>query len=418
MLPPIFRHRGFGVFWLGVVLSATGARASAAANLWQVQELTNSTLAVGLVALFEAVAIVGLAPIGGSVADWLPRRRLLQVAQASSMISSIALAGLTFAHVITPAWIYLGATVVAAAATFDTPARQSLVPAVVPRERLVDAFSLLVPGMHLARLIGPAIAGALISLWGAGSVYILDAATYGVLVVTLPFIGFREQPLSRRKALWSSVGEGFQYVRQRAVIWQLIALDLAGTLFAGYRVLLPAIARDIFAVGPVGYGFLSAAPALGAVFGAGTAYRLRTLSRRGRLAIGAAVGYGLFVIALGYVPAFALAVVCAGTIGFFDSMGATIRHATLQGATPDHLRGRVTSAYQMFSRGGTALGQAQLGAIASSLGPSLALALGGVLALTSTVAIAARGQAVRRYDIRLPAPGSAVAASVEADSSE
>lgn len=148
-----------------------------------------------------------------------------------------------------------------AAATFDQPARQALIPAMVPRDRLVDAFALLNPSRELAILVGPAFAGVLIALGGPGAVYVFDAVTYAVLVVVLALL--RVPPLAvdgRRRPLLESLREGVGHVSGRPVVWQLMGLDLAATVFGAYRVLLPAFAADVLHVGATGYGLLSAAP--------------------------------------------------------------------------------------------------------------------------------------------------------------
>lgn len=148
-----------------------------------------------------------------------------------------------------------------AAATFDQPARQALIPAMVPRDRLVDAFALLNPSRELAILVGPAFAGVLIALGGPGAVYVFDAVTYAVLVVVLALL--RVPPLAvdgKRLPLLESLWEGVGHVSGRPVVWQLMGLDLAATAFGAYRVLLPAFAADVLHVGAAGYGLLSAAP--------------------------------------------------------------------------------------------------------------------------------------------------------------
>ncbi|MDE3113561.1 MAG: MFS transporter [Chloroflexota bacterium] len=398
MIPPVFRYGGFRLFWLGIAFSAIGTQATAAANLWQIQDITDSTLAVGIVSLLQGISVIFLGPLGGGLADRWDRRRLLQAAQASSLLSSVLLAALTFTHHIAPAWIYVAGTVVAAAATFDGPARQSLVPAVVPKERVVDAFALLIPAQQLARFAGPAIAGILIALWGAGAVYTFDVVTYVALIVTLGFIGFEKMEPRVPQPLTHAIVEGFEYVRGRPLIWQLISLDVSATFFAAYRVVLPALARDVFAVGAAGYGLLSAAPAVGAIFGSGIVYRLRTMRRKGVLVLAATTAYAVCAALLGYVPAFAVAVVVTAALGFFDAVAQTIRQAVVQVETPDRLRGRVTSVYQMASRGGPALGQAQLGAVASVVGPQLGLAVGGALCFAYAAWLALTGTTVRRYE--------------------
>jgi MFS family permease len=383
---------------VAIATAMTGTRAAVTANLWTVQELTGSTLAVGVLSLLEALTVLGFAPIAGTLVDRLHRRRMLQASQGLVIGSSLIMAGLSFSELVSPIAIYILGTAIFAAATLESPARQSLVPSIVPRERLVDAYSLLVSALFVAWLLGPAIAGILIAVWGTGHVYLFTAACCGFLFATVLFIPFQQNPFVQTQRLWKSMSEGFAYLFQRPLLWQLIALDLGGTLFAAYRVLLPALAQNVFFVGPAGYGFLAAAPAIGAIIGAGTVYRLRTFSHMGRLAIGAAAGYSIAVMLLGHSPLFLVAVAGAAAIGYFASIGGTIRHATILAETPDRLRGRVASAYQIFTRGGTSIGEAQLGAVASVVGPVLALTAGGAIALTATALVAIRGKAVREYE--------------------
>jgi len=397
-LPPVFRYPGFRLYWLGVTFSQIGSRATVAANLWQVQDLTDSTLAVGIVSLLEGLALIVLGPIGGSVADRVDRRRLVQVAQAASLLASLALAALTLAGRISPPWIYASVLVVGAAAPFDVPARQSLIPALVPRDRIVDAFAVVVPSRQLAVLLGPSLAGVLIAAWGAGAVYAFDVATYAALIVTFAYIGFEKLDPPAPQKLWSSIAEGFGYVKSRPLIWQLMALDFVATFFGAYRVLLPALARDVFQVGASGYGLLASAPAVGSILGAGVTYRLRAFAHKGWLVLAATALYGTSGIALGYAPAFLIALVLAGALGFFDAVAVTVRQAVTQLETPDRLRGRVSALYQMVARGGPALGQAQMGALAAAIGGPLALAIGSALTLGYTVSLSLGGSTVRDYE--------------------
>jgi len=397
-LPPLLRQPGFRLFWLGVAFTQIGSRATAAANLWQIQDLTDSIFAVGVVSLVEGVAVIGIAPLGGTIADRMDRKRLLQIAQGAALLSSIVLAITTFTNTITPLWIYAATAVVSGAATFDTPARQALIPALVPRDRLIDAYALIQPLGNLARLVGPAIAGLLIAGWGVGAVYVFDVVTYAGLIASLAFVAFGRYELGPPQHWWHSVLEGLRYVRGKPLIWQLMALDLAAVFFAAYRVVLPALARDVFVVGAQGYGFLAAVPALGGIVGAAIVYRLRRMPRKGLLVLLATMAYAIAAIGLGYAPTFALALVLAGALGLFDAITTTIRQAVVQLETPDRLRGRVTSLYQMSARGGPALGQAQLGALATALGAPLALAVGGALTLGYAAWLALTGTTVRDYE--------------------
>src|SRR5947209_1576404 len=386
------------MYWLGTVLSNVGTRGTVAANLWQVLLLTNSTAQVGLVGLSEAMALLVLAPLGGAVADRMDRRTLLQITQSTSLLASLGLTVATFSGTVQPWHIYLAVIAVSAAQTFEGPARLALIPALVSRERVVDAFALTNPTRELAILLGPPLAGILIATIGPGYVYAFDALTYALLVVFLAFIAVAPiAATAKTESVLASIFEGFKYVKERRLIWQLMMLDFSATFFGAYRVVLPTIARDILGVGAAGYGVLGAAPAAGAILGSAAVFRLRAFEHRGWLILGATAGYACGCIVLARVAIFPVAVFAATTIGFFDAMATTLRQVLVQIDTPDRLRGRVTAAYQMVSRGGPSLGQAQMGAVAAQVGVPLALTLGASVTLVYAATLSLRGRTIRRY---------------------
>jgi MFS family permease len=398
-VPAVLQEPGFRLYWLGTVFSNVGTRGTVAANLWQVLLLTNSTAQVGLVGLSDAIALLLLAPLGGAIADRMDRRTLLQITQSTSLVASLGLTIATFSNTIQPWEIYLAVIAVSAAQTFEGPARQALIPVMVSRERVVDAFALTNPTRELAILLGPPLAGILIATVGPGYVYAFDAATYATLAVFLGLIHIpKVSAVARRESIWSSIFEGFAYVRSRRLIWQLMSLDLSAQFFAAYRVVLPTIARDILGVGAAGYGVLAATPAAGAIIGSAAVFRMRGFRHTGWLILGSTMAYALCAIALARSPVFAVAIVATTCIGFCDAVATTLRQVVVQIDTPDRLRGRVTSAYQMVSRGGPSLGQAQMGALAASLGAPLALTIGAGVALCYSAALSIGGRTIRDYE--------------------
>jgi MFS family permease len=399
-LPPVLRHRDFNLYWFGVVFSQIGTRGTVAANLFQVYALTGSIPVTGMVGLAQAVALLVLSPLGGAYADRVDRRHLLQGAQAVSLVVAVALAALTFAGNAQAWQVIVSVVLTTAAATFDQPARQALIPAMVPREELPQAFSLLNPSRELAILIGPALAGILIAVQGPALMYALDAVTYVVLIVILGLL--RTPPLvpdTRSSSLVTNIAEGASFiVHKRPLIWQLMTLDLSATLFGAYRVVLPAMAVDVLHVGATGYGLLSAAPSAGALLATYVVFRVVGTSQRlGRVLLWASVGYGVAVAALGLAPVFWLALLAGAALGGCDAMATTIRHAAVQLETPDELRGRVSSLYQMSSRGGPALGDVNIGWFAGLVGPVVALAVGGLVSIVYAGVVLVHGGRVRDY---------------------
>lgn len=406
-IPQVLRNRDFTLYWSGVVLSQIGTRGAVAANLYQVYQLTGSTAQVGLVGLAQAVALLVLSPIGGIYADRLDRRRLLQATQGIALVVSAGLAAITLAGAATVWTVVVSSLLATAAATFDQPARQALIPAMVPRERLVEAFALLNPSRELAVLVGPAFAGVLIAVGGPGAVYVFDAVTYAVLVVVLAVL--RVPPLvadTERRSLLESLREGVRYVAHRPVVWQLMGLDMTATVFGAYRVLLPAFAADVLHVGATGYGLLSAAPSAGALIGSVWVFRLVRTARAGRIVLWGTAAYGLAVVGLAQARVFAVAIVMALLLGAADAVATTVRHAAVQVETPDELRGRVSAIYQMCSRGGPAIGDSVMGLAAGALGPIAALTVGGLVPTAVSVASAVRSRTVREYSVPRPEPAT------------
>jgi MFS family permease len=398
-LPDVLGNRDFDFYWAGVVLSQIGTRGTVAANLYQVYLLTGSIVDTGLVGAAQAVALLVLSPLGGALADRVDRRRLLQLAQSAAMLVAVVLAWLTLTGR-AQAWHVIASVVLTtAAATFDQPARQALIPALVPKREIGQAIALLNPSRELAILLGPLMAGVLITVGGPGLMYVVDAVTYGLLVALLAVLRVPKlQPSTERRSVFGSIVDGARYIAHRPLIYNLMALDLSATVFSAYRVLLPALALDVLHVGSTGYGVLSSAPSAGALLATYSVFRtVQRSHRQGRVLLASTALYGVSAVLLAHAPVFVIAVLAAGLLGAFDAMATTIRHAAVQIDTPDEIRGRVTAFYQMSSRGGPAVGDVVVGAVAGVVGPVVALTVGalGPIAVASWFGL--RNNVVRSY---------------------
>jgi MFS family permease len=400
-LSPALRHRDFNLYWFGVVFSQVGTRGTVAANLYQVYVLTRSTAITGLVGLAQALSLLVLSPLGGAYADRLDRRRLLQATQLLALVVALALAILTeTGHATTPD-VLICVLLTTAAGTFDQPARQALIPAMVPRDTLPQAFALLNPSRELAVLTGPALAGLLIAAHGPGLMYAVDAATYAVLVIVLGLIRTpRLVPEIRAQSVTRNIAEGARFVASRPLIWLMMSLDLSATLFGAYRVVLPALSLTILHTGPAGYGVLSAAPSAGALLATYPVFRIvDRVPALGKVLLTASAGYGVATIALAQSPALVLAIVAGLFIGAADALATTIRQACVQLETPDTMRGRVSSIYQMASRGGPALGDLNIGYWAAHLGPVAALTVGSLMPIGYAGALVFGSGRIARYTV-------------------
>lgn len=385
-LSPVLRQRNFRLYLVGVVLSQIGSRATTAAILFHVYDLTGSTLQVGLVGAAQAGALFLLSPLGGLYADRLDRRRLLQATQALSMVVSVGLGTLTLLGAVEIWHILIAVIIHGATVTFEQPARQALVPAVVGTEHLVEALAFANPTRELAALVGPPIAGLLLTI-DPGVVYMFDGATYLLMILALAGLHlFPQESLPRGSSARRSIVEGFTFVIRRPLIGQAMALDMTMTIFGAYRVLLPSLATDVFGVGAAGYGLLAAAPSAGGLLGSALVFALIKRMPQGWVILGATAAYGVSVIGLVQTRIFVIALIAVGLAGCFDVLGGTVRHGLVQLETPDTLRGRVSSVHQMAARGGPSVGDFGMGALASAIGPVAALTLGGLVPIAAAVA--------------------------------
>lgn len=399
-LGQLLRNRDFSFFWVGTVVSNLGTRATQAGVLYQVYQLSDSISVTGFVGAAQGLGTVVLNPIGGVLADRMDRRRLLQVSQSVSLLGVVFLAVFTFLGHIQVWQILIAVLFVTASSSFDRPARTALIPALVRPEQLPEAIAIVNPSRELAILVGPALGGLIMAVGGVGWVYLFDACSYAVLVVLVGFI--RVKPLlgGRQKASFTAdLAEGAKYVAKRPLILQFIALDLSAQLFGAYRVVLPALATDVLHIGEFGYGILSSLPSAGALLATWTVFRVvRSGGKQGLIVLYSTMAYGLACIGLGWSSVLGFTVVAALVLGWTDALATVIRHSAVQLDTPDGLRGRVTSLYQVASGGGPSFGQLVVGALASALGPAGGMAVGGLVTLVFSGSFLLHRNSVRAYD--------------------
>ncbi len=403
------QHRDFRLFYVALVVASLGQQVQTTANLWQVYELTDSPLHLGLLGLSRGVPILALSLMGGVVADRVDRRRLIMVTQGAMGLVSVALGVLTFTASIAVWHLYAATLLAAALNALNTPARSALVPNLVPRHHLLNALALNSTIWQTANIIGPALAGASVAALGLAPTYVANGAAYVVTLGTLAAMAVG--PVAGRPAQspLRSLLEGLAFVRRRSIILTLLGMDCAATFFGSYRVLMPVFAREL-GVGAEGLGLLLAAPAVGGLLGATLVMSLGDVRYKGLIVAGAILGYCAALVALALAPWFLIALVVAGALGLLDSLQATPRNAVIQAITPDELRGRVSSFQTMLTNGMPPLGQTQLGAVAAVVGAPLALIVGAVACATIIVVVVARQPALRVPDLgaaRSPRPAAA-----------
>jgi MFS family permease len=405
------QHRNYRLIWIGLLVSITGTMMQNAALLWHVSLLVPADkkgLALGLVGLVKVVPIICFSMISGVVADAWDRRRLMLMTQAGSTLSTLALAVLTFRGLSTVWPIYILAALGAAVGAFDLPARQALVPTLVPREHLPNAITLNTIMFQTAAVVGPSLGGLLIAAAGVGWVYVVNALSFGFVIVALlmmrnvpahPSAGSERDQVSLHAAL-----EGLRFVFRSPLIRSTMLLDFFATFFSSATALLPIFAQDILKVGAKGYGWLYAAPATGALVTSAVMVPLtERIQRRGPTLLWAITGYGLATAVFGVSRSFWLTFACLALTGATDTVSMVIRNIIRQLETPDRLRGRMTGVNMVFFMGGPQLGELEAGMVANWLGATFSVVSGGVGCILATGWVAATTPALRRYHAGGPA---------------
>jgi MFS family permease len=396
---PALRVRNFRLLWIGQLISFSGSQMQNVAILWQVYALTRDPLALGVVGLVRLLPIFLLGILGGVAADAVDRRKLMLVTQTGMALTAAGLAALSFAGTITLPWLYALTMLSASFGAFDSPARQSLIPALVPREDLANAFSLNSTMFQAAAVLGPALSGLMIGQSGLGMVYLVNAVSFlAVIFSLLAMEGIGGRTGERSEVSLRAAGEGMRFVFSHPIIRSTMLLDFIATFFASATALLPIFASDILHVGAVGYGLLYSSAAAGAL-AAGVLLSLRrSIPRQGPTLLVAVGLFSLATVVFGvsrwFVPTF-LALACSGGA---DMISTVIRNTARQLQTPDSMRGRMVSLNMIFFMGGPQLGEFEAGAVADWLGAPASVVIGGLGSLLAVAWVAATTPELRAYD--------------------
>lgn len=397
---PLRHDRDFRLLWIGQLVSGAGRQVTVVALPFQLYVLTSSTLAVGLLALVQLVPILIFALGGGAVADAVDRRRLLLLTQAGLALTSAALVVLALIPDAPLAAYYAVAFVAAGLGAVDQPARSSAIPRLVPRERLPAAIALSQLGFQAVAVAGPAVGGLLLATMGAAAAFAFDTVTFLAAILALVLIApIPPRPDAPRPSLRTIV-EGLRFVRSRRVVLSTFVVDLVAMVFGMPAALFPALALDVFRVGPAGLGLLAAAPAAGALVGALLTGWVGRVRRPGRAVIMAVAGWGIAITAFGLsTGSFPLALLFLALAGAADVFSAVLRSAIVQIETPDEIRGRVVGVHILVVTSGPRLGDVEAAAVAALVGPQLAVVSGGLLCLVGLVAAVRRFPELGRYEM-------------------
>jgi MFS family permease len=393
-----FRSRDFSLLWFGSFVSQAGSQMHIVAVSWQVYELTKDPLTLGGIGVARIVPLVLLALGSGVLADALDRRKLMLFSQIAMMLCSAALAFASTLGAVTIWWIYIITALSSAASTLGMPARQAIVPSLVPREQLSSALSLNIISWQTATIIGPTLGGLVIAGLGVASVYWIDAASFIAVIVALLLMRVGAIVGERRPVNMRAAVEGFAFVRQNTLIWSTMLLDFLATFFSSATVLLPLFATDVLRVGPQGVGLLYAAPSVGAVLASAFLSVWGTLRRQGPILLVAVLLYGVFTLVFGLSANFWLSLAMLMGVGASDTVSMVVRQTIRQLTTPDDMRGRMTAVGMLFFAGGPQLGEIEAGVAARLMGGPLSVAVGGLACAIMVAAVSAFTPRLRNYD--------------------
>jgi MFS family permease len=400
--PPRFaalRQRNFRLLWAGQLISYTGSMMQMAAILWQVYALTGDPLALGVVGLVRLLPTFVFSIFSGVAADSFDRRKVMLVTQSGMALVALAFAGFTFTGTMTIGLLYLLTMLSAVFGAFDAPARQSLIPALVPREHLANAFSLNSTMMQAANVLGPALGGLMIGRSGLEWVYVANAVSFlAVIFSLLAMTGVGGRMVDRPRVSLGAALEGMRFVFSHPIIRSTMLLDFVATFFASATALLPIFATDILNVGAEGYGVLFSAAAVGALAAGLILSLMRRLPRQGPLLLIAVGFFSLGTLLFGLSRTFWITFLALAITGATDMVSMVVRNTARQMETPDSLRGRMVSLNMIFFMGGPQLGEFEAGAVADWLGAPVSVILGGIGSLAAVLWIAATTPELRNYN--------------------
>ncbi|MFI5977978.1 MFS transporter [Streptomyces sp. NPDC051452] len=393
------RIRNYRLFFLGQVVSNTGTWMQRIAQDWLVLALTGSSAAVGITTALQFLPMLLFGLYGGVLVDRLPKRPTLLVTQASMALTGLALAFLTLSGHVQVWHVYLAAFAVGLATVIDNPARQSFVSEMVGPEQLQNAVSLNSANFQSARLVGPAVAGLMITGVGTGWAFLANGLSFAAPIAGLLLMRARELRAVRRAPRGKGqLREGLNYVAKRPeLIWPIVLVGFIGTFGFNFPVWLSAYADDVWHAGAGGYSLLNTLMAVGSLVGALLAARRGTA--RLRILIAAALAFGLLETAAAVAPSYWLFALLMVPIGIFGLTVNVTANTAVQMATDPAMRGRVMALFMMVFMGGTPLGAPVVGWITDTYGPRIGFAMGGVV---SAVAAATIGLVLARIgDLRL-----------------
>jgi MFS family permease len=383
------RHRNYRLFFGGQLVSTVGTWMQTIAMPWLVLQLTHSGFLVGVVLAMQYLPMLVAGPFGGLIADRFPKRRILQVTQAAFMAPALFLFVASYTNTVTYPEVLVAAFLWGIIQVVDMPARQAFAIEMVGRDDLVNAIALNSSIWNTAAVVGPSLAGVLISLAGVPLCFLLNAISYIAVLTGLSLMRNLPSLLPDRdgQSVLERVIEGGRYVRRDPLVGTMLLVVAAFSLFATNRLtLVPLFADQVLHTGATGFGLLMGALGLGALTGAlSLAFAPGQATGRRQFWIG--LSWAAFLVAFSFSRSFPLSLLLLYLAGICQMWFLATANTRVQTATPDRLRGRVMAFYAQAVMGVGPLGATLAGALASLFNAPAAMAIGAVLTGVTMVAV-------------------------------
>ncbi len=391
--------RDFYLYLTSRFLSASAGTLLRSAIAWHVFELTHSPFHLGMVGIVQFVPQLLLLLVGGAVADSFDRRRIMNASQVVLVITGFVLHRLTDQHALTLPYLYALAALIAAAHSFEQPARIALLPALVPRELFPRAVTISSTNQALAFATGPAIGGLVIASSGIATAYLTYLVLVALAFVCVLLLRSGGGSGTRNPVTIAAVREGLSFVWKQPVILGCMSLDMFAVIFGGATALLPVYAKEILKVGPSGYGMLTSSLEVGALAMSVALMLRKPIQRQGRALLGAVFVFGLATIVFGLSRSFPLSLVAYMVVGMADQVSVVMRSTAVQMSTPDALRGRVSAVSMLFIGASNQLGAAESGFVAAATNATFSVVSGGIGCLVTLALVAYYVPGLRAYRI-------------------
>jgi len=376
-----FRHRDYRLFWSGQLISVIGTWVQNVAHGWLVYELTHSSAKLGIVSAVGSVPMLLFALLGGVVADRVNRRRLLIGTQSALMVFAFCLGALVVAGKVRYEHVLAIAFLSGTANAFNMPARDAFIVDIVGREDLMNAIALNSAMFNTARIVGPALAGAVMAAFGAGPCFLINGASFLAVIGGLLLIHPRDGDDARTpEPPMRELADGLRYLWGDRSLLLLTSAAAVPTLFAApYMMLMPVFAKDVLHKGPAGLGMLMSATGAGALVGAIVLSALSSHPNKGKILVAGGLFFSAFLIAFSLSRWFPLSLLLLAGAGWSMTTYNATTKALIQTYTRDAMRGRVMSVYFLVVMGFSPLGSLQAGTLAAHFSAPFAVAAGAVV---------------------------------------